>query len=352
VHRPQAVYRRLLAQLGAPVPAESDQAKPVEGDKSYSPVESGYMDDGLLALAARAEISDVGSAAVEGMEEIAELLARAYSRTPPSLLLSDVRHRAAIVTALLDRRSTLAQRRRLLVVGGWLSLLGATLHVDLGNRQAAAGARAAAASLGREAEHPELVAWALEIATWTALIDQDWPRAARLADAGESLAPIGSSAGVQLAAQSARAAARLGEAVAVRAALDRAASGLDRQAGDRPADHHFVFDGRKLEGYTATSLAWLGDPAGEQVARDVADGHADGGPARRLATARIDLGLILARAGRPDEAAHLGLLAADSGQLVPSNRWRVEELDEALTAHGDLSEVAELHDRMRASRGQ
>ena len=33
-------------------------------------------------------------------------------------------------------------------------------------------------------------------------------------------------------------------------------------------------------------------------------------------------GLILARDGHPDEAGHLGVLAADSGGLVESNRWR------------------------------
>lgn len=306
-------------------------------------------DDGLLALAARAEVSDVGAAAVEALEEVAELLARAYATTEPHVLLAQVRRRAGEVTALLDRRSTLAQRRRLLVVGGWLALLGATVLLDVGDRQGAAGARAAAVSLGRETEHAELAAWAVEIATWTALIDREWVRAARLAADGLGLAPAGSSAAVQLTAQQARAAARLGDGATVRAALDRAAAGVDRQPGDRPRDHHFVFDGRKLDGYTATALAWLGDPGGEQVAREVADRYADG-PARRLATARTDLGLILARQDRPDEAGHLGVLAADSGRLVASNRWRVAELDDALAARRDVPEAAELHERMRAAR--
>jgi hypothetical protein len=65
-----------------------------------------------------------------------------------------------------------------------------------------------------------------------------------------------------------------------------------------------------------------------------------------LATARVDLGLILARDGRPDEAAHLGMLAADSGRLVSSNTWRVTELDEVLADRRDVAEVAELHERV------
>lgn len=347
---PSADYRAALAAvLGADGDAALGFRPSARAAGDDAAVPAAYADDGLLALAARAEVTDVGPAAVEALEQVAELLARAYMSTPPHLLLTEVRRRAAEVAALLDRRSTLAQRRRLLVVGGWLALLGATVHVDLGNRAGAASARCAAASLGRETEHTELCAWAVEIDTWTALIDREWQRAARLAAQGEALAPAGTSAAVQLAAQQARAAGRLGDGATVRGALMRAERGVDRQSADRPRDHHFTFDGRKMDGYTATALAWLGDPAGEHVAREVAERYADG-PARRLATARIDLGLILARDGRPDEAGHLGVLAADSGRLVPSNRWRVTELDEALAGRRDVPEVAQLHDRVRAAR--
>lgn len=350
---PGRAYRQAFAGVLGASEAELGFRPPRRTDGTATApaaVPAPYADDGLIALAAEAEVSDVGASAVEATEEVAELLARSYANTPPDMLLTEVRRRAAEVVSLLERRTTLVQRRRLLVTGGWLSLLGATVLVDLGDRARAATARAAAASLARETEHTELSAWAVEIATWTALIDQDWPTAARLAADGEALAPAGTSAAVQLAAQQARAAARLGDGPTVRAALARAEAGVDRQSGHRPRDHHFVFDGRKLDGYTATSLAWLDDPAGEQVAREVADRYA-GGPARRLATARIDLGLILARGGRADEAAHLMLLAADSGRLLPSNAWRVVEVDEVLAPRRDVAEVAQLHERVRAARG-
>lgn len=100
----------------------------------------------------------------------------------------------------------------------------------------------------------------MEIAAWTALIDRDWTRAARLAENGEALAPAGSPAAVQLTAQRARAAARLGDGVGVRAALARAEQGVDRQTGDRSTDHHFVFDGRKLDGYTSATQVASGWP--------------------------------------------------------------------------------------------
>jgi hypothetical protein len=353
---PSAPYRAALAAvLGVDGP-DADAAlgfrppaRPTAAVGGRPDVPDPYPEaDGLLALAVRAEVSDVGSAAVEALEEVVELLARAYATTDPSDLLVQVRRRAAELAELLDRRTTLVQRRRLLVVGGWLALLGATLHVDLGDRAGAAGARAAAASLGRESDDREIGAWAVEVAAWTALTDRDWKRAARLAADGEALAPRGSPAAVQLTAQSARAAARLGDGSGVRAALARAGAWVDRQTGDRPPDHHFAFDARKLEGYTATALAWAGDPGGEDIARGVADRYA-AGPPRRLATARIDLGLILARAGRPDEAAALGLLAAGSGRLVPSNRWRIAELDAGLADRRDVPEVAELHERVRGT---
>src|SRR4051794_31984002 len=116
-----------------------------------------------------------------------------------------------------------------------------------------------------------------------------WRRAARLAAEGEALAPAGSSAAVQLAAQSARAAARLGDAVGVRAGLTRARSRRRPAVRLPPTPPPLHVRRRKLDGYTATALAWAGDPATESIAREVADRCA-AGPPRRFATARIDLG--------------------------------------------------------------
>ncbi|MGH3919885.1 MAG: helix-turn-helix domain-containing protein [Pseudonocardiaceae bacterium] len=298
----------------------------------------------LLELAARAEASDVGPTTLELMDLSVEELARAYTRAPPAELLRDVRARARQVGSLLDGRSTLAQRRRLLVAAGWLALFAATLHVDLGQRGVADAVRRAARSLGREAEHDEIGAWAGEVDTWVALIDQDWARAATLAAAGEAVAPLGSSAAPQMAMQTARAAARLGDGPRVWAALRRCSAASERQARDRPADHHFYFDGDKLELYTATALAWLGDPAAEDYARHAAARSEAGGQRRRVATAHLDLGLVLARLGRPDEAAHWGVLALESNELVPSNAWRADELIAVLSGYGGVPEVEELRE--------
>ncbi|BBG02965.1 MULTISPECIES: hypothetical protein [Pseudonocardia] len=128
---------------------------------------------GPAALAAHAERSDVTGYVLGVVEASTDEYARAYARTPPAELLTDVRVLARHVGALLDGRTTPAQRRCLMVAGGWLALLAATLYVDLGARRSAAGARTAAATLGREAEHDEIAAWSIEIDTWAALVDQD-----------------------------------------------------------------------------------------------------------------------------------------------------------------------------------
>lgn len=298
----------------------------------------------LLELAARAQASDVSLTTLDLLDTSVDTLAQSYTRLRPAELLLSVRTSARQISRLLDGRATLDQRRRLLVTAGWLALLAATLHVDLGQRGAATLARNVAGSLGRETKYDELGAWAVEIDTWTALVDQDWPQAAKLASAGEALAPAGSSAAVQLAAQSARAAARLGDGPEVRAALRRCVAALDRQSQDRPHDHHFYFDGSKLDLYVGTTLAWLGDPAAETYARHVAAQYETGGQIRRLVTARLDLGLVLARLSRPDEAAALGVLILESNDLVPSNAWRADELIAAVSRHPGVPEVEALRE--------
>lgn len=305
----------------------------------------------LLELAARAEASDVGTTTLDLLDLSVDDLARAYTRAPPAELLHSVRARARQIGSLLNGRATLTQRRRLLVDAGWLALLAATLHVDLGQRGAATTARNIAGSLGRETEHDEIGAWACEVDTWTALVDQDWLRVAALAAAGEAIAPSGSPAAAQLAVQGARAAARLGDGPQMRAALRRCSAALDRQSRDRPSDHHFYFDGQKFELYTGTALSWLGDPAAEDIARHAAARYETGGRPRRLATAYLDLGLVLARLGRPDEAAHCGVLALGANHLVPSNAWRADELIAAVSRYRGVPEVEELRE-LSAQRGR
>ena len=97
-------------------------------------------DDEILALdlARRAEVSEVGTGTVKRLELTVDDLAITYPGTPPGELLDRVRIYLGYVGRLLDARMTLAEQRRLLIVGGWMSLLAATTLIDLHRDHAAA----------------------------------------------------------------------------------------------------------------------------------------------------------------------------------------------------------------------
>jgi hypothetical protein len=128
---PSAAYRAALAAVlgveGPDVDATlgfRPQARPTTGAAGQPGVPDPYPDgDGLLALAERAEVSDIGSAAVEARwEEVAELLARAYATTDPAALLVQVRGRAGSSREPLTGGHAAAAPT--LVVGGWLGAAG------------------------------------------------------------------------------------------------------------------------------------------------------------------------------------------------------------------------------------
>jgi transcriptional regulator with XRE-family HTH domain len=306
-------------------------------------------DDELEAveLARRATATDVGAETLRLLQQAVDDLAIAYPRTPPADLLVRIRWHLAYVAQLLDARKTLTEHRGLLVVGGWLSLLSATCHIDLHQRSAAEARLRTAASLADDTGHAEIAAWCLETRAWQALTDGHYREAVTLAQGAQTVAPDGSSAYIQASAQEGRAWARLGVARETRAQIDRVtALTANLPVPDRP-EHHYRYDPAKADAYTATTLAWLGDPAAESYARQVlarmtapADGRVR---ARRVASARLDLSLALVAADRPDEAAHETLTAVTSGVLVPSNYWRAAEVISAVEA-ARVPEAAELRE--------
>ncbi|MFC4906790.1 helix-turn-helix domain-containing protein [Actinomadura gamaensis] len=303
-----------------------------------------------LELARRIAASDVGDETLTGLEATVDELAVAYPRTPPGALLVRARRHLSYVTALMDARMTLSERRRLLVIGGWLSLLAATCDIDLSQDHAAAARLRTAGQLARHAEHREITAWCLETKAWQELTAGKLNRAVELARAAQETAPDGSSAFIQATAQEGRAWARLGKGREARNALGRVQELVSAlPMPDRP-EHHYRYDPAKSEAYTATTLSWLGDPAGERYARQVLSRLETGvnGPARprRAASARLDLALALLTADQPDEAAHTALEAVTSGRLVPSNYWRAAEVLTAVRRLG-VPEATELGEAYR-----
>jgi hypothetical protein len=332
-----------------------NRSAPVNGRTTVRAPEVGDLE--ALELVRRVQASDTGQATLEAIEEAVDRLCRSYTSTAPADLLVGLQAHRGYVGTLLDGRTTLAQRRQLMAFAGWLSLLTAIVNVDLHRRRAAAANLDAARTVGHELNHPELLAWAIEIEAWQALTDGRYDEAVALSETGRELAPAETSVRVQLAVQEARASARLGLAGETHRLLDEATGTLDRTPTPEHPEHHFVFDPRKMIAYTATTLAWLGDnPAlAEEYARravaQYSDKAGDGRWVRRLATTRIDLALVLARIGHPTEAGHLGALALDSGRLVPSNIWRVDELDhELITRYGPMAEVTDFHTRYVETR--
>jgi hypothetical protein len=65
----------------------------------------------------------------------------------------------------------------------------------------------------------------------------------------------------------------------------------------------------------------------------------------RLAVAHVDLALLAAQRGQPDEAAVRGTAALDSGRVVASTLGWFAELDDLLMRdHSPLPEVQDFHE--------
>ncbi|MGB6161198.1 MAG: XRE family transcriptional regulator [Pseudonocardiaceae bacterium] len=304
-----------------------------------------------LELARRVAASDVSTETLRRLEDMVDELAVKYSVTPPRELLDPVRRHVSYCLRLLDARKTLDEHRRLLIVGAWLSLIAATLYVDLERRAAANSWLATAASLAQQAGQSEIYAWRYETEAWQVLIDGDYHQAVELSQAAQRLAPHGSSAAIQATAQECRAWARLGKAKETYNALNRVERFVSHIAKSEKPEHHYHYDPDKAEAYVATTLAWLGDVASEHHARHVVvrltqDAEAGRWP-RRLASANIDLVLALLLTDRLDEACAVTQAAMLSGRLVASNHWRALEVvrtveTRALPEACDLREAYEL----------
>jgi hypothetical protein len=222
-----------------------------------------------LELARRVAASDVSAETLGRLEDMVDELAVRYPKTPPRELLDSVCRHISYVMRLIDARKTLDEHRRLLIVGGWLSLIAATLYVDLEQRAAANGWLATAASLAKQAGQSEIYAWRYETEAWQVLTDGDYHHAVELSQAAQQLAPRGSSVAIQATAQEGRAWARLGKAKEAYDALKRVEGYVSRMARPKTPEHHYRYDPDKAQAYVATTLAWLGDVASEHHARQV-----------------------------------------------------------------------------------
>jgi transcriptional regulator with XRE-family HTH domain len=189
------------------VPAPPDDPGPADlgpADLAADPVLE------AVELARQAEASELGEAAIAGLERTVARLQQAALSTPPTELIPAVRARRRYAGRLLEGRPALGWHRRLLVAAGGLSLLLARLHDDAGDREAAEADRDTAFRLACQADYGELAALAVELAASWALVDGRFDDVLALARTGQDLAPPASMAAVQLALDEAQALASLG----------------------------------------------------------------------------------------------------------------------------------------------
>lgn len=287
-------------------------------------------------LVRRLELSDVGPGAVEKLQATAERLCCEYSYRPASQLRGEAQQWLRYVAKLLRGKLSLHEHRELLVAAGWLALLVGCLEHDLGLSSAAETTRGAAARLGRDAEHAEIVGWAFEMAAWMALTRNDPQTVLRAAQAGQQAAPGHSVAG-QLAGLEAKALARLGRTDEIHPVMERGFEILTGLPPSVTSANHFVVDPSKW-GFLAMDVyrvAGLDAQALERADHIIGTYTLPDGTVRspmRVSEALLTRGVVAARAGDVDTALAQGEAALNVGRRsLPSLLLPARELIAALT---------------------
>ncbi len=301
-------------------------------------------------------VLDLSPETLESLESAVLDLCREYGQAPVREVIGLAQKRLALVGRLLQDAMRPPERRRLLVVCGWLSaVLGCALF-DAGQRRRAETQRAAVRELGTQAGHFELAAWADEMSTWFALSEGRFSDALAAAQAGAVLAG-NSSAAARLALHEAKSAARLRERRLAEAALERARAIIDRLSWPFDELNHFAMDEATLAAHAATAYLWLGDDtAAEDCAWQVLvhQLRPDGATRHpmRIAEIRCTLATVAARRHDLDQAVYFGLLALDADRVsVPTMLMRATELEVVLTnGFPGAKQTMEYVDRLRAVR--
>lgn len=321
--RPDDFYAPIIAAAFDTVTAAFfPKARPNRDDELLSAT---GMD--TVEFIGRLRMSDISPATVEALGITARRLCCEYSYTDPHEL-----HRAGVgwlrrIISLLDGRLTLAQHREVLVLAGWVALLVGCVEYDLGRRSAAEATRRAALSLGQEADHREIIGWSAELAAWFALTQGNYRG---VLEAVDPVLPGCSrlGVGVQLAAQRAKAWARLGDRRAAEESLDNGRAILERIAYPSDIDNHFVVDPQKFDFYAMDCCRVAGDNTrAEAYARQVIEDATGGfdGTIRnpmRVSEAHLTLAVVATRNRDLELAVAEGVHAfSSSRRSLPSLLW-------------------------------
>jgi tetratricopeptide (TPR) repeat protein len=329
--KPDDFYRPLIARTFGTV---THALFPVDQRRRHDDLRQAET----LELISRLQTSDVSAATLDAMRITVDQLCSEYPHMPPDALRIEARTWLQRVTNLLQGRLTLGQHREVLDLSGWLALLVGCCEYDMGARQPAESTRRAALSLGAEAGDSAIQGWAYEMQAWFALTSGDYRGVIAAAEAGQDLAGE-AGVSVQLAAQAAKAWARMGDRRQVEVALDRGRALLEPMPYPSNIDNHFVVDPSKYDFYAMDCYRTVGE---NQLARAYAEevlraGTALDGRERtpmRNAEARITLGVVAARQHELDQAIEHGQQALTGDrQSLPSLLMCSSELANLLRQH-------------------
>lgn len=307
-------------------------------------------------LLRRLELSDVGTATLEQFEQTVERLCCEYPYRDAASLLAESQQWLRRLSRLLHGNVTLSEHSDLLTLAGWLALLVGCVEYDLGRHSAAETTRIAAGRIGREADDGQIVGWAYEMAAWFALTAGDAPEALSAARAGQDAAHAG-SATVQLAAQEAKALARLGELRALHDTLDRGYRVLGALPQPARPSNHFVVDPDKWDFYAMDCYRVIGDYArAEHHAQRVIKLHTlpdgTGRSPMRMSEARFTLAHVALRADDLEQAIGAGRRAlAGPRRSIPDMLMSARELVGAFDERYPHERLAtEFRDELRSGQ--
>jgi transcriptional regulator with XRE-family HTH domain len=343
-HRPRHEYQRVIAAAFGSVSSAifgPDPAPPPRRAESDLII----PDNDTIELVERIRHSDIDRASLDTLTITVERLCSEYSYMPAADLRREGQAWLAKLVRLLDQRLTLAQHRDVLVMAGWLALLVGCVEYDAKDYRGAEATRRAAASLGHEADHAVITAWSQELTCWFALTQGRYRQVVEAARVGRSMAPDASVA-VQLAAQEAKAWARMGDRRQVELALERGRVLLESLPYPDNLDNHFTVDPDKFDFYAMDCYRRTGEDTMATMQADevIRKSTATDGSLRapmRVAEARTTLAVASARGGDLDGAVELGASALDiPRQSVPSLLMVTEDLVTELRRRYDREPAA------------
>ncbi|GAB2870627.1 helix-turn-helix domain-containing protein [Lentzea nigeriaca] len=332
---PDDFYKQLIAKTFGTV-THAFFPKPGRRDGGAEILAVTGMD--TLDILSRLQRSDVDTATLDALRITVDRLCSEYAYMPSEQLIQEGRTWLRRVAELQGGRLTLSQHREVLTLAGMLALLVGCVEYDMGDRRAAEATRRAALNLGTEADNADVMGWAYEMRAWFGLTAGDLKGVIAAGEIGTQVARNHSVA-VQLAAQEAKAWARIGDRRQTELALERGRQLLESLPYPENLDNHFVVDPSKYDFYVMDCYRKLGEQRmAETLANEVIRASTDfDGTERapmRIAEARITLGVVAARNGDLEGAIEQGKIAlGGERKSLPSLRMVSQDLGAILAAN-------------------